>query len=65
MFTISDVTPRRRKGQRKAKGHEIAAKVTKEDKIALNFDEAGRTWKALETTVPSLIVDRHSHQGHM
>ena len=43
MFIASDVAPRWRKGWGKAKGHEIA----KDDKIALKFDYARGTWKAL------------------
>ena len=38
------------------KGHEIVTKVNKDDNITITFDEARDTWKALDTTVPSLIV---------
>ena len=48
MFIASDVAPRRRKGRGKAKGHEITTKVEKDGKIALKFDKARGTWKALE-----------------
>ena len=62
MFTTSYAAPRRCKGQEKAKGHEIVAKVTKDGKIALKFDEARGTWKALGDYGPWFDkCDRHSH----
>ena len=47
MFIASDAAPRRRKGREKVKGREITAKVYKDGKIALKFDEVGGEWKAL------------------
>ena len=52
MFTAPDVAPRRRKGRGKARGHEISAKVSKEDKLSVTFDEAGGIWKALGVNGP-------------
>ena len=47
MFIAPDAAPRRRKGRGKARGHEITAKVEKEGKLTVIFDEAGGTWKVL------------------
>ena len=62
MFTTLDVALRRRKGRGKVKGHEIAAKVTKDEKIALKFDEVWGTWKALEDYDPwfDSAIDIHT-----
>jgi len=39
--------PRQRRGRGGAKGYEIAQKVLQDEKITVEFDEAGGTWKAL------------------
>ena len=43
MLIAPNAAPRRRKGRGKAKGHEIAAKVVKDRKITVTFDEARGT----------------------
>ena len=47
MFTASDARPQRRKSREKVKGYEITAKVVRDRKITLKFDEARGTRKAL------------------
>ena len=62
MFTTLDATPRRCKGRGKAKGYELVAKVNKDGKIALKFDESGGIWKALREYGPWLdsLINIHS-----
>ena len=62
MFTAPDAAPRRRKGRGKARGHEIATKVSKEGKLTVTFDEAEGTWKALRDNGPwfDSAVDIHT-----
>ena len=62
MFVASDATHRRRKDRGKAKGHEIATKVSKDRKITLKFDEVGGTWKALREYDPwfDSTIDIHT-----
>ena len=52
MFTTPDAAPRRHKGRGKARGHEIAAKVAKEGKLTVTFDETRGTWKVLGDNSP-------------
>ena len=47
MFTTHDAAARRCKGLGKARGHEITAKIMKDSKITITFEEADGTWKAL------------------